>query len=162
MADRLSTRVIKGISCTSLDGAKELVAAGEAQRGDFYVCAGYSGWAPGQLQMEVETRGSWFLASADSATLLAELLRQAKQLPPPATDSPPAEDAADADAAAAELLGTDTWATLMRGIGREAEVLKAEGTLADRMLRAWVRARLLPKPPRPSVNRAHLVQLHEA
>ena len=148
MADRLSTRVIKGVSCTSLEGAKELVAAGEAQRSDFYVCAGYSGWAPGQLQMEVETRDSWFLASADSATLLSELLRQAKQLPPPSTEPPPTADAADA--AASELLGTGTWATLMRGIGRESEALNAEGTLADRMLHAWVRAHLLPKPPRPA------------
>ena len=147
MAERLSTRVIKGVSCTSLEGAKELVAAGEAERADFYVCVGYSGWAPGQLQMEVEKRDSWFLASANSATLLAELLRQAKQLPPPSTDEPP--QAADAEAAAddtaAQLLGMDTWATLMRGIGREAEVLKAEGSLADRMLREWVRAHLVPK-----------------
>ena len=77
LADRLSTRVIKGVSYTDLDGAKELVAAGVAQRSDFYVCVGYSGWAPGQLQMEVEQRDSWYLAAADSGTLLEQLLRQA-------------------------------------------------------------------------------------
>lgn len=152
MAERLSTRVIKGVSCTSLEGAKELVAVGEAEHADFYVCVGYSGWAPGQLQMEVEKRDSWFLASANSATLLAELLRQAKQLPPPSTDEPPqtagAAPVSDDDDTTTKLLGMDTWATLMRGIGREVEVLKAEGSLADRMLREWVRAHLLPKVQR--------------
>ena len=49
MADKLSTRVIKGVSVTSLDGAKALVEAGEAQQDDFWVCVGYSGWAPGQV-----------------------------------------------------------------------------------------------------------------
>ena len=67
-----------------------------------------------------------FLASADSATLLAELLRQAKQLPPPDADA-----AGSADVAAAltrrRLLGTDTWTTLMKGIGREAEVRRTGG-----------------------------------
>lgn len=58
-ADKISTRVIKGVSYTSLEGAKALVGAGVAKKSDFYVCVGYSGWAPGQLQMEVETRDSW-------------------------------------------------------------------------------------------------------
>ena len=135
LAGEFSTTVIKGVSCTDLEGAKALVAAGEAERSDFYVCVGYSGWAPGQLQMEVEKRDSWFMASADSATLLAELLRQARALPPPSTDS----------AAAADLLGTETWSALMRGIGRGEDVATAEGSLADRMLSEWVRAHLLPK-----------------
>ncbi|EOD13805.1 hypothetical protein EMIHUDRAFT_212313 [Emiliania huxleyi CCMP1516] len=59
-ADELSTRVIKGVSYTSLEGAKELVAAGGATKVTF----GY-------------------MASADSGTLLKELLRQASALPPP-------------------------------------------------------------------------------
>jgi hypothetical protein len=50
MADRLSKRVIKGVSYTSLEGAKTLVALGQAKRSDFWVCAGYSGWAPGQAR----------------------------------------------------------------------------------------------------------------
>ena len=48
MATRLSQRVIKGVSVTTLEGAKELVEAGEATKEDFWVCVGYSGWAPGQ------------------------------------------------------------------------------------------------------------------
>jgi hypothetical protein len=50
LADQVSTKVIKGVSYTSLEGAKALVAAGAAKQSDFWVCVGYSGWAPGQLQ----------------------------------------------------------------------------------------------------------------
>ena len=48
---------------------------------------------PQQLQGEVE-RDSWFLASADSGTLLKELLRQGPELPPPAAVSSGAVSAA--------------------------------------------------------------------
>ena len=137
MADQVSTKVIKGVSYTSLEGAKALVAAGQAQQSDFWVCVGYSGWAPGQLQMEVEKRDSWYLASADGGTLLKGLLKQAQELPPPSTES----------VAAAPLLGMDTWADLMRGIGREADAIPSEPNLPDRMLEEWVRAHLLPGLP---------------
>ena len=145
MAQRVSTNVIKGVSVTSLEGAKALVAAGQAKKEDFWVTVGYSGWAPGQLQMEVDTRDSWYLASAAGDTLLRELLQQAKDLPPPSASS----GAISAQA----LIGIDTWARLMRQIGRGADVAASEGVLADRMLAAWVRARLLPSTKdKPSAN----------
>ena len=92
--------------------------------------------------MEVEKRDSWFLASADSGTLLRGLLEQAQELPPPSDDG---------TATAEPLLGIDTWANLMRGIGREDDARSSsDDDLADKMLGEWVRAHLLPKPPRPT------------
>ena len=62
--------------------ARTRESTGVARKSDFWVCVGYSGWAPGQLQGEVDER-SWHLAAADSGTLLKQLLRQAAELPPP-------------------------------------------------------------------------------
>jgi len=138
MATRLSTPVIKGVSYTDFDGAKALVEAGVAKREDFYVCVGYSGWAPGQLQTEVEKRDSWYLAAADSGTLLRELLKQGRELPPLESGEVPADH------------GVAQWASLMRGIGRDDDVRDSDGDLADRMLGAWVRARLRPRPLPPT------------
>lgn len=112
--------------------------------------------------MECDDRGSWcltlplaahlalarprltllasrYMASADSGTLLKELLQQASALPPPSEG-----------AAAVGDNGISTWAALMRGIGREADMLKSEGTLEDRMLAEWVRppTRCSARPPR--------------
>lgn len=143
VADKCSTRVIKGVSYTSLTAAKALVAAGAAKKSDFYVCVGYSGWAPGQLQSEVDARDSWYLAAADGGTLLEELLRQTAELPPKSYYSMPGASCDD-------LLGKDTWASLMRGIGRAADVAESEGSLSDRMLSEWIRAHLLPKPTTPA------------
>ena len=55
---------------------RPLLASGDAEQSDFWLFVGYAGWSPSQLQGEVE-RDSWFMASADSGTLLRELLRQA-------------------------------------------------------------------------------------
>jgi len=137
LADKMSIPVIKGVSYMTLEGARALVKAGVAEKSDFWICVGYSGWAPGQLQMEVEKRDSWYLASADSGTLLKELLREARELPPPG----------DSAISIDQCCGIDTWSNLMRGIGREADALQSKGTLEDRMLEQWVRVHLLPKKP---------------
>lgn len=68
----------------------------------------YAGWAPKQLQGELE-RDSWFIASADSGTLLKELLRQGTELPPPSEGASVAGD------------GLSTWGKLMESIGRGEE-----------------------------------------
>lgn len=129
-AERLSMPIIKGVSYSTLEGAKALVAEGAAQKSDFWVFVGYAGWAPSQLQGEVE-RDSWFLASADSGTLLKELLRQGTELPPPSDGAPPGD-------------GLETWEKLMGSIGKSDEVQRTRGCLSDRMLTEWCRVRLSP------------------
>lgn len=130
LATRLSMPVIKGVSYTTLEGAQALVEEGEASKSDFWVFVGYAGWAPQQLEGEVE-RDSWFLASADSGTLLKELLRQGTDLPPPSSGVLPGD-------------GLATWEKLMESIGRVDQVESSRGSLADRMLSEWCRVRLVP------------------
>jgi len=131
VASRLSMKIIKGVSYTTLEGARSLVESGEACKADFWVFVGYAGWAPRQLEVEVE-RDSWFLASADSGTLLQELLRQGTELPPPSSGVAPPGD------------GLATWESLMTSIGRVGEVERTRGSLPDRMLSEWARVRLAP------------------
>ena len=139
-AERLSMPIIKGVAYTTLDGAKALVDEGLGKKSDFWVFVGYAGWAPKQLQGEVE-RDSWFLASADSGTLLKELLRQGTELPPPSTGVVPGD-------------GLATWEKLMMQIGRSDEVERTRGCLSDRMLTEWCRVRLIPPTPRDPAKSA--------
>eukprot|EP00316_Scyphosphaera_apsteinii_P001127 CAMPEP_0119329650 /NCGR_PEP_ID=MMETSP1333-20130426/76351_1 /TAXON_ID=418940 /ORGANISM="Scyphosphaera apsteinii, Strain RCC1455" /LENGTH=546 /DNA_ID=CAMNT_0007338819 /DNA_START=61 /DNA_END=1698 /DNA_ORIENTATION=- len=133
-ASRLSMPVIRGVSHTTLEGALELVKKGEACKTDFWLFVGYAGWAPKQLQSECE-RDSWYLASADSAVLLRELLRQGTELPPPSAGEAIAGD------------GLQTWERLMRSIGKSDEVERTRQSLEDRMLKEWVALHLLPRQP---------------
>ena len=91
-AARLSLPVIRGVSQTSLEGALALVEQGDATREDFWVFVGCAGWAPKQLEAEVDD-GTWLMASADSATLLRELLSQGTALQPRADEDATAVEA---------------------------------------------------------------------
>ena len=134
VASRLSIDIIRGVSYTTLEGAKALVAEGLAQRDDFWVFVGYAGWAPDQLQRELE-RDSWFLASADGGLLLQELLRQGRELPPVSSGVLPGD-------------GLATWEKLMSSIRRVGEVERTRESLEDRMLSEWCRVHLLPRKMR--------------
>ncbi|KAJ8611396.1 hypothetical protein CTAYLR_006490 [Chrysophaeum taylorii] len=114
--------VVKGVSRCSFDTAKRLVADGKASQSDFWVFCGYAGWAPGQLEGELQ-KESWFVAAADGGSLVKELLKTR-------------------DIAESQQDGVATWESLMRRIGRDDEIEKAAGTLDDEMLRAWVDVRL--------------------
>eukprot|EP00746_Dinoflagellata_sp_MGD_P161375 gnl/MRDRNA2_/MRDRNA2_88488_c0_seq1.p1 gnl/MRDRNA2_/MRDRNA2_88488_c0~~gnl/MRDRNA2_/MRDRNA2_88488_c0_seq1.p1 ORF type:complete len:674 (+),score=116.13 gnl/MRDRNA2_/MRDRNA2_88488_c0_seq1:156-2024(+) len=127
----MSTCVIKDIYHIPFDYAKELVARGDARKEDFWIFAGYAGWAPGQLQGELE-RGSWYSAAADSAVLLDELLTLAAS-----PRSLPSVEAAGLLSEGGDGLGT--WERLAANIGRKEN---AERDFADRMLRQWVLSHL--------------------
>ena len=67
---------------STLDPLRVLLASGEAQSAEFVVYAGYAGWAPGQLEAEIE-RGDWHVApgrsepvfDADPAEVWPHLIR---------------------------------------------------------------------------------------
>jgi len=120
----VSQSVIKSISYTSFDSAKRLVAEGHATKNDFWLFIGYCGWAPNQLQGELE-RDSWYMAAADSTVLLNELLTQAADpLSLPRLSGEKLKEGGD---------GIATWNRLMLNIGRAAEVqgLDGEADAAD-------------------------------
>jgi len=151
-ARAVSSQIIKSIYQTSFENALQLVDSGKATRDDFWLFAGYCGWAPNQLQGELE-RNSWYMAAADSSVLLGELLAQSSDpmsLPRLAPDSG-LEPGGD---------GIATWARLMRNIGKGAEELEGSGpaerslVFEDRMLREWVRQRLTDFRPAPPEGEA--------
>ena len=53
---------------STLDPLRALLASGEAQSAEFVVYAGYAGWAPGQLEAEIE-RGDWHVAPGRSESV---------------------------------------------------------------------------------------------
>ena len=101
-AQRLSMPIIRGVSYTSIEGAKELVSSGARKR-DFYLFAGYAGWGPGQLQDEIQ-RDSWYLAAADSSSIMRELR--------------------SLDEAGSVVDGLPMWERLMGSIGKADEVAR--------------------------------------
>ena len=164
-AERLSMPIIKGVSHTTLEGAKALVEAEDAQKEDFTLFVGYAGWAPKQLQAELE-RDSWYVAAADSAVLLKELLRQGAELGTHAHANGAAEGtrAAEGTGAAEGTSGKvagdglKTWETLMERIGKVDEVERTRGSLEDRMLLEWVKVHLLPTEETADVDTPALPQ----
>ncbi|KAJ1446833.1 hypothetical protein M885DRAFT_472387 [Pelagophyceae sp. CCMP2097] len=122
-----SRQVVKGLWLTSFDDAKAAVRSGGATKSDFVAFAGYAGWAPGQLQGEVD-RNSWFVAATSGRALVEELATA---------------QAGAAGSAQTVDDGLQTWHSLMARIGRaDAAPASGDGAFDDGMLRQWIKARL--------------------
>lgn len=75
-ADRfsgVSDEIIGGLFLIDLVVARALVALGQAKRDEFLVLAGYCGWAPGQLQAELDRGRGWITAAAGRDALLGDV-----------------------------------------------------------------------------------------
>ncbi|KAG7363251.1 ACR COG1678 domain containing protein [Nitzschia inconspicua] len=120
LTSELSTPILRDISSIPWEIAKLLVEAGEASKDDFWLCAGYAGWAPGQLQNELE-RGNWFMVATDIDSIWRMI---GQDLTNPA--------------------GTDMWVQVMKRIGKESmTTCMPDQKFKDDMLKQWVLERLL-------------------
>ena len=125
-AREVSTSVLKDhvVQYTSLDKAFDLINSGDAKCEDFYLCGGYCGWGPGQLQGELE-RKSWHMVAADAQTVWDELRERQ-------------EDATD-------ITGERTWSRLMERIGRgdETKASDFDKEFDNQMLGEWAKSNLV-------------------
>jgi putative AlgH/UPF0301 family transcriptional regulator len=127
-AREVSHSVLKDhvVQYTTIEQAYDLIEAGEAKVQDFYLCGGYCGWGPGQLQGELE-RKSWHMVATDAQTVWEEL--RARQ-----------EESDD-------ITGESTWKRLMERIGRgdETEASDYHKVFDNKMLRVWAQSNLVFK-----------------
>ena len=65
-----SLQVLADVYLSGDAGLIEQIVRGEVSIPAFRVYAGYSGWAPGQLQAEI-VRGGWYVIQADADTIFA-------------------------------------------------------------------------------------------
>ena len=88
--------------------AQLLVDEGEATPDDFWVCSGYAGWAPGQLQGELD-RGGWYMVATDTKTIFNLIQNQ-----PSATTTTTKDDTKTTTKATTdEMTGIKVWDELM-------------------------------------------------
>lgn len=120
LVSELSTPILQDIAITPWEIAQLLVDAGEATKDDFWLYAGYAGWAPGQLQNELE-RGNWFMVATDVDSIWRMI---GQELTNPA--------------------GTDMWVQVMKRIGKESmTTCMPDQKFKDEMLKQWVSQKLL-------------------
>jgi putative AlgH/UPF0301 family transcriptional regulator len=120
LVTELSTPMLQDIAWTPWEIAQLLVVAGAAKKEDFWLCAGYAGWAPGQLQNELE-RGNWFMVATDIDSIWRMI---GQELTNPA--------------------GTDMWVQVMKRIGKESmTTCMPDQKFKDDMLKQWVSQKLL-------------------
>ena len=137
-AEAASQLVLPGLWTTSLEGARQLVEGGGADKRDLCLAVGSARWRPGQLEEEI-ARGSWAAVTTDSRSLV-DVTWPADVVDPPR----------DGMASLHALDGLAAWEALAVAVGCVAggDALK-RGTQGDGQLAEWVRTRMLP--PRPSL-----------
>eukprot|EP00931_Biecheleriopsis_adriatica_P119772 TRINITY_DN94968_c0_g1_i1.p1 TRINITY_DN94968_c0_g1~~TRINITY_DN94968_c0_g1_i1.p1 ORF type:complete len:552 (-),score=126.03 TRINITY_DN94968_c0_g1_i1:34-1629(-) len=147
--------VIKGIFVMSLVQARFLVALGQARREDFMVLVGYTGWAPGQLQDELDRGGAWVLGAADRGLLLGlegqdDALSLTERLEAACSRS---TEASRADQTVGD--GIYHWQQLFSALQPEAaKNLDSEDEVHnDEMIRLWIDA-YLRKPESAAASQA--------
>jgi putative AlgH/UPF0301 family transcriptional regulator len=129
----VSVEVMPGLSYTTLDGARKLVADGDASISDFYSFGGYCAWRPGQLQLlEMGAdRDEWVSVSMDSASVLDELARLKE---------------VQNESKEPYITGVDTWDRLIDAIGRSDtatnRLSEKRLNFYDGMLNAWAEENL--------------------
>jgi len=141
-----SQRIIRGVYSIELADAKALVAAGEADKDDFLLLVGYCGWAPGQLQSELDRGDSWTMAAADQQTVLGELRTAQAALRKRIADATRGEVFTAGEVGD----GLATWERLYSALGPKFQgsltEFKATGDSehTDEMLRRWINRCLIP------------------
>lgn len=125
VARDLSVPILKDIAFTSWEIAQVLVKEGDATKEDFWLCCGYAGWNPGQLQNELQ-RGNWFMAAFDVESIWNMI---GQELTNPQ--------------------GTDMWVQVMKRIGKDSIITSTSvgQKFQDDMLKQWVRQKILKNPP---------------
>lgn len=155
----ISEQVIRGVFIIGLPQARALVSVGLAHKNDFLVIVGYCGWAPGQLQTEVNRADCWTLAAANQQALLGELrIKQAmhdariqaacaRQATGPNLHPPIfVSDVGD---------GFDEWERLHAAVHPMAETISVEESHVDKVFYRWAERCLICPPMAASKDSAN-------
>lgn len=133
-SQEVSIEVMPGLSYSTLDGARKLVADGDAQIKDFYSFGGYCAWRPSQLQLlEMgDDRDEWYSVSMDKESILDEMKRLKEQ----------------GTSESEELItGVEMWDRLISTIGKTEDATQrlspARLKFYDGMLHAWAEENLV-------------------
>lgn len=154
--DRLaefSQPIIRGIYLIDLAEAQRLVAEKQVDQDDFLLLVGYCGWAPGQLQGELDRGDTWTPAAADKRVLLGRLREEQAALRARLEEATKQGGASGVNVAltAKEVGdGIEQWRQLYAALGPEfAKKVDQgdpglEGLHSDTLLQRWINRCLLP------------------
>mmetsp|Transcript_52103 Transcript_52103/g.96465 ORF Transcript_52103/g.96465 Transcript_52103/m.96465 type:complete len:582 (-) Transcript_52103:71-1816(-) len=129
-----SERIFRGLYAIDPDRARSLVQDGLAETTDFFMVRGHCGWAPQQLEYELEFE-TWTLAAADVSALLGDFPVRAGALQR-------VRGKGGAESTSHHGTGVSMWRRLYRRLGASAASRLGEAQHADKVLRLWTEQRL--------------------